>query len=589
MTTGDKLDPEQREAVEAEGGSIGVVAAPGSGKTRIVAARVERLIRSGVHPAQILAVSFTRSAVAEVRERVRTTIGGALGEAVARNAEITTFHALGLKIVRADPVAVELSAAGFNVAREDEAAQAFGSLYEGPLKRPEAPACSPGKLREEMVRWYARGTWPKGAAAILLGVLNHRLREQGLVTQGALVALAVAALERSAKARAAVGTFRHVVLDEAHDATPLQLRLLAAVAPAEGGSRLYVHDPRQRIFGWAGAADEGTLHEAIEAGPQPIRFLGVGRSYRCSRAVARAANAAAARAAKAAHTEYEPMQGTEDPGAASIIYPGDFDRHLAEAIATYGAGNVAVLARSRRQIAELVERHAELQIPAGREGAPRWLRTAEAIARVAVNETDNVAFRWLYDAEEPGYQHRARFHTFAAQSGRARWLIDQYRRDYLGAAGESWSLCGRASALAIAQRHAGGPELPTFRDAAEPAWQFALGRFEDTSPERLTKALAAFDIPEDATLQQGLDALAQRDDADGIRAVAEMGRVCATTVHAAKGREWRAVIVWTDRWPWESREAEEWRTMYVALTRARDEVVIVTADPEGARGFGDEA
>ena len=90
------FSPSQREVIKARDGPLSVLAGPGSGKTTVLAGRIAYLVEErGISPASIMAITFTTAAAATLRTRVAGVLEGA-----AHDLTITTFHALGLRLIK---------------------------------------------------------------------------------------------------------------------------------------------------------------------------------------------------------------------------------------------------------------------------------------------------------------------------------------------------------------------------------------------------------------------------------------------------------------------------------------------------------
>jgi len=268
------LDEQQRRVVDHPGGPLLVLAGPGTGKTTtLVEAIVGRIQRRGARPDQVLALTFSRKAAEQLRDRVTARLGRTTGAALS-----STFHSFAYGLIR------EFSPA---------------ELYEQPLRLLSAPE-QDVVLRElladhpESVRWpdsLRRAVGTRGFAREVEAVLS-RAREKGLdgtqllelgraeevpelVAAGLFLEqyltvldsqgatdyadlIRRATLEAETHRDALRDRFRHVFVDEYQDTDPGQVALLQALA-GEGRDLVVVGDPHQSIYGFRGADVRGIL------------------------------------------------------------------------------------------------------------------------------------------------------------------------------------------------------------------------------------------------------------------------------------------------------------------------------------------
>lgn len=567
------LNPRQRYAATALVPSLAIVAGPGTGKTRTIASRIVNLVEAlGVHPSRIVAFTFTRSAAAELRERVEKMGGPDLALV-----NVTTFHAYALRIVRSDPGAVQAPSV-FTIAGNGDVDAVTESLWDGPLKRPEAAKVGRQTFARSLVDLYARGVMPEGRSGqVMVSTFLGRLADLGLVPAGMLLPMAAKVLERSEAAREVAAETTHVLVDEAHDASPLEwalVRTLSAGEPRGPGRLSVVLDPRQAIFGWRGALGGKILDGFALPGNVEEEVVELSTTYRFGKRIA----AVADRVAELAAPGLEPLRVDEAiADAVTAVAWTTAEDHLRDLVKTYGATNVAVLVRSRREAVECSIAFRDLVDNVHEEdGLPSWIRTAVAVSSLVVNPADNAAFRRLYEAEERYLAGRPPFERWASRVGRSRSLVAEYLGTLaVDEAGEQGSLLWEATRAEA--------DVLTFDDAARLGVAYDhRNREEPTEAEveaTIRPTLDALAVS-GLGLADALDRLSLRSDSDGFAAIRERGRTPVSTIHAAKGREWDAVLVVTGDWPWRvtksGAKAEEWRTLYVALTRARRDLVVAS-------------
>jgi DNA helicase II / ATP-dependent DNA helicase PcrA len=264
----DRLDAMQRVAASAPGGPLLIVAGPGTGKTRTLTHRIAYLCAEmNVYPEECLAITFTRRAAEELRQR----LDGLLGP-VAEDVTVATFHALGLTILRENAALVGLSP-DFRIAEDTErlsiVSQAAGlgvSPSERDAKRALAALATDETLREE----YAKA-----------------LRAGDLVDLDELVSLPVSLLSSSPSL---VETYRTrwpwIFVDEYQDVDPVQYELLRLLCPPDG-NLCAIGDPDQAIYSFRGADVSFFLRFATDF--TEARTVRLTRNYRSSAPILAAA------------------------------------------------------------------------------------------------------------------------------------------------------------------------------------------------------------------------------------------------------------------------------------------------------------
>jgi superfamily I DNA/RNA helicase len=235
------LDDDQQAAARIVDGPLMILAGPGSGKTRTLTFRVAHLVAErGVDRASCLAVTFTRRAAGEMRERLAQLLPAAAG-AVA----VHTFHSLGLTILRETPGATGLHR-GFRVAGEAERL----ALLTETLAVSETKA---QRLLRAISKAKRTQAPPSAEVAAASAAYRDALAARDAVDFDDLVALPAAALAGDpALAARWRDRFRFVSIDEFQDIDEQQYRLVQLLAPP-GSNICVIGDPNQAIYGFRGA------------------------------------------------------------------------------------------------------------------------------------------------------------------------------------------------------------------------------------------------------------------------------------------------------------------------------------------------
>ncbi len=260
------LNPAQKKAVETLSGPLLVLAGAGTGKTRVVTYRIANLIRHGVRPSRILAVTFTNKAAVEMQQRIAALLGKRLKERPVAS----TFHSHCVKILRRHIRQLGYPERFAIYDRGDQESLARSVLRE--IRVPDT-LLRPGDLLGQIGAWKSHSVTPPDAGRLArtdkehLASMAYRRYQQALKNAGAVdfddLLLCTVQLFREFPdvLRDEAGRFDHLLIDEYQDTNGSQYRIVQALA-AEHRNLCVVGDDDQSIYGWRGAEVEHILRFA---------------------------------------------------------------------------------------------------------------------------------------------------------------------------------------------------------------------------------------------------------------------------------------------------------------------------------------
>ena len=263
----EELNPRQREAVEAEGGAVLVLAGPGSGKTRVLTYRVAYLVHGNdVAPWHIMAVTFTNKAAREMKERLAPAADAALHRPrllTARQMEgltVGTFHATCARILRRESAMLGGWDANFVIYdTDDQLSLVRRALREMNLDekkyKPAGILNVISKCKNELIgpEGFRAGTYFEEIARRVYDRYQHLLQENDAFDFDDLLMKPVQLFRDHEDLLAAYRQrFRHVLVDEFQDTNLAQYELLKLLAGPQP-CLFAVADEDQSIYSWRGA------------------------------------------------------------------------------------------------------------------------------------------------------------------------------------------------------------------------------------------------------------------------------------------------------------------------------------------------
>ena len=286
-----QLNKEQHQAVDHFKGVCIVTATPGSGKTATLTARVIDLIqKQDIPPANILCLTFTNKAANEMRERIASRIG-----VLSNSIWISTFHSLCLAILRKYGTHVGLEP-GFSIYAEKEQKELFQKIAV--VQEFDASPQSISNLmkiandfREDIEDFdKAMNRVSVGERAVISEYMEA-LGEFNAVDFSGLLYKTWILLKKKPKATAVLANkFQYLLVDEMQDTNSIQyeiIRMIADPASSRQGNLFVVGDPSQSIFGWRGAKPENI--QKVKSDFDEVNEVTLPRNYRSTSNILKAA------------------------------------------------------------------------------------------------------------------------------------------------------------------------------------------------------------------------------------------------------------------------------------------------------------
>jgi DNA helicase-2/ATP-dependent DNA helicase PcrA len=613
----ENLNPEQREAVETLEGPLLVLAGAGTGKTRVLTARIAHILATRrAFPGQILAVTFTNKAAREMKGRV----AGLIGEGAAEGMPwLGTFHSIGVKILRRHAELVGLRS-DFTILDTDDQVRLLKQIVTAAnIDEKRWPG---RQLAGAIDSWKNRGLTPdkvpdgeaysfaNGKGRELYAEYQARLKTLNAADFGDLLLECLRLFREHADVLADFQRrFRYMLVDEYQDTNVAQylwLRLLA-----QGNRNICcVGDDDQSIYGWRGAEVDNILRfERDFPGAVVIRLE---RNYRSTGHILATASGLIAhnegRLGKTLFTDTAEM-------GAKVVVTSAWDsseeaRSIGEDIEQAqrrgdSLNDMAILVRATYQMREFEDRFITLGLNYRVIGGPRFyermeIRDALAYLRATVNPADDLAFERIVNTPKRGlgvstiqliHSHaRARGIPLMSAAGELV-TTEEIKAKQRQAIADLLKSFARWSDLVGTTRHTDLAEMILEESGYTEMWQLdrsaeAPGRLENL--KELINNMGEYE-----SLAGFLEHVALvMDVADGESDEA----VSIMTLHSAKGLEfdtvylpgWEEGLFPSQRTVDESGRAgleEERRLAYVGLTRARKNAKIWFVSNRRVRGL----
>ena len=609
--TNPLLNSEQQRAVETTEGPVLIVAGAGSGKTRTIAERIKQLVRNGVSPSEILAITFTNKAAREMRERIETGImnDSSINRpvSIAELPFVNTFHSLGVHILREHAALLGLRRQfaifdkddsrravkeGLQIAGLDPKTHDAGRIL-GIISREKGRGTTVDEYLEKEIRGYMMEVvaqiWPEYEKILR--------RDMALDFDDLLLKTERLLRENFSIREAYQKRWRYIHIDEYQDTNRVQYEI-SKMLVGESHNICVVGDGDQNIYSWRGAELKNILSFEKDY-PETCSII-LERNYRSTKNILEAANSIieknVVRAPKRLFTEND--TGEKISLITTLDEEDEANFIAAEAKKIVGGGTpaeeIAVLYRANFQSRVLEESFMHLGIPYQLLGT-RFFERKEvkdliSYLRAALNPESLADVKRIINVPARGLGKSSIIKIFGGEEmslpvgARMKYQTFQKLLEEIEVVSREKKLSETINFIIKSSR-------------LEEEWQNSGEEGEarlENAYELVNFASRYDDLPRDEAIEKFLTDSALQSDQDEL----ENGKsgVRLMTVHAAKGLEFEVVFIAgleAGLFPHERineehltpEEAEEERRLfYVALTRAKKKVYLSYAQTRNLFG-----
>lgn len=593
------LNREQWEAVSADEPAVAVIAGPGTGKTKTLVSRVAYLIeKCGVPPCEITAVTFTNKAAGEMRARLEGHFGN---KHAAEGIHIGTFHAICLQIL-----AWQEGKKNMPIIDEADALSIVKDILDtlGLKSSPRDVLKGISLIKNGLPTAEEGGVIPSG----VLELYQARLAQYGVLDYDDILLNALALFEREvgneSEDKRLTAAFSHILVDEFQDINALQYRLIRTWSAKSAGI-FVIGDPDQSIYGFRGS--DPRCFERFLNNHARLRQVALTQNYRSTPEIIRCAQAvisekAVLRHALEAKRESGPkvrLLNVGDAFSEAFFVAKEINRMVGgmdmldahgptpargkgPARHPRGFSDIAVLYRTNRQadvLEQCLQKEGIPYVVAGRDDFLIEAQVREAVA----------FFRFLLNPEDLVSLRNCLKNAGIRQAGVIQKIMEAYAAGEKSIAALDETLknisCGDGNLQALMERF----------------WKYAPLVHSEKPWKLMERWIEEGGLSESGCMQMLFNTSVMYDQMASLLHNLMLGResdlvrsggkqyapdaVSLMTLHGAKGLEFPAVFlcgVTDELIPFKKRQGicdidEERRLFYVGMTRAKDELILLTS------------